>query len=208
MKSSLLTATGCLAVVMFAATTASAQTHQSSPWNGYRGGNPDWSSYGNNQTYQYSQGNTQHNPYAQPYGSAQARPAAGSYSYNAQQYGSYAPTYGSPQSATYGQPQGNQYRTPPTTYSYSTASGPAAQTQPSVPGPQPMPEMMQPGYGSVADTYDASCDAGGECDPCQTKPVQWMVSADALYLTRPAAQILFTIGDHFEGLHIQRGRSR
>jgi len=24
----------------------------------------------------------------------------------------------------------------------------------------------------------------------------------------PAAQILFTIGDHFEGLHIQRGRSR
>jgi len=26
--------------------------------------------------------------------------------------------------------------------------------------------------------------------------------------TTPAAQILFTIGDHFEGLHIQRGRSR
>jgi len=26
--------------------------------------------------------------------------------------------------------------------------------------------------------------------------------------SRPAAQILFTIGDHFEGLHIQRGRSR
>jgi len=26
--------------------------------------------------------------------------------------------------------------------------------------------------------------------------------------TAPAAQILFTIGDHFEGLHIQRGRSR
>jgi len=28
------------------------------------------------------------------------------------------------------------------------------------------------------------------------------------YLPGPAAQILFTIGDHFEGLHIQRGRSR
>jgi len=27
-------------------------------------------------------------------------------------------------------------------------------------------------------------------------------------LDLPAAQILFTIGDHFEGLHIQRGRSR
>jgi len=29
-----------------------------------------------------------------------------------------------------------------------------------------------------------------------------------IYEKNPAAQILFTIGDHFEGLHIQRGRSR
>jgi len=30
----------------------------------------------------------------------------------------------------------------------------------------------------------------------------------AHHVSPPAAQILFTIGDHFEGLHIQRGRSR
>jgi len=42
--------------------------------------------------------------------------------------------------------------------------------------------------------------------------LSWFTNSLCIYgqggATAPAAQILFTIGDHFEGLHIQRGRSR
>jgi len=39
-------------------------------------------------------------------------------------------------------------------------------------------------------------------------PKLWTSTAIISCAVNPAAQILFTIGDHFEGLHIQRGRSR
>jgi len=49
-------------------------------------------------------------------------------------------------------------------------------------------------------SVDEAQEHGVVCDPC--------CGSGRMLLAYPAAQILFTIGDHFEGLHIQRGRSR
>ncbi len=182
MKSSLLTATACLAVVMLAATTASAQMYQSGYWDSYRGNGPDWSSYRNTSPQPYSHGTTHGNAYTQPYGFSYNTPDAGSH--NTGQSGSYGDVYGTRDQSAHGQSYGNQYQTLPTMSSHPSGPGPAAQAQPSVPGPQPTPDAMQHGYGSVADTYDGSYEAGADGATYQTKPIQWMVSADLMYMTR------------------------
>ena len=186
MKTSLLTATGCLAVVTLIAAGAHAQSYQPDHWDGYRSGTSNYSSsygstYSQGNMYGTPQGNspgaTYGNSYTDPYGS----------SYNTRQNDPYGTAQSNPYTPGYGQPNRGYYQAPAARPGHSMTSGPTGPTgpaQPHAPQPEAAPQIMHPGYGSVADSYDGSCGVAGDCDPCQTKPVQWMVAADLMFMTR------------------------
>jgi len=56
--------------------------------------------------------------------------------------------------------------------------------------------------------YPGDCAVNSAIEAASIAVLVCIFKADPSRVSDPAAQILFTIGDHFEGLHIQRGRSR
>jgi len=158
MKSSLPTAMGYLVVVALVASTASAQTYQQD----YRGVAQDRSSnpnteYPSTRSHDYSLGTRRGNADVGPYGYSHTRPDTGSY-----------------------RAVNND-----ATYGYSTAD-PTTGTQASDPEPQAQSNLAQPAQESVLDSYNGSQGGGGLFDPYQSKLAQWMISADAVYMTRVA----------------------
>lgn len=184
MKTSLLTATGCLAVVTLMAAGARAQSYQPDHWDGYRNGTSNSSSYGSSYTQGYTygtpQGNSQGTAYSNPsdpYGR----------SYNTRQNVPYGTAQSNPHTPGYGQPNPGYYQAPAARPGHSMTSGPTGPTgpaQPNAPQPEAAPQIMHPGYGSVADSYDGSYGVADDYGSHQTKPVQWMVAADLMFMTR------------------------
>ncbi len=163
MRIPLLTAIGSLALALVIAGASSAQMYQGGYLDGFQSGsNPNPAFYSGG-------------PYGSPSSSTQR------YQDNYRNgYRNSIPNSTFTSGGLHGPPPAPRY---PQIPNFSPVSKPMAPVEPSIPNPF---APVGPGVTahSGTDVLDTTFDIGGDCGMGQPRRVQWMVSADAFFMTR------------------------